>query len=66
MEDKMERAVMRVSEGCEYLGIGGTLFYRLIQEGAFPVVRVGGRAIRILKSDLDLYLERGREGVVRG
>jgi excisionase family DNA binding protein len=39
-----------------YLGFGPTRTYRLLNEGALPVVRIGSR-IRVRRSDLDTFIE---------
>ena len=42
-----EKLLLKVSEAAEALGISRSHCYELIQAGRLPVVRLGGRAVRV-------------------
>ncbi len=54
------RALLRVPEAAEYLGVSRTLIYMMIRSGEIPVVRMG-RSTRVPLSALnDLLVAKGR------
>ncbi len=52
--------LLTVKEVMEYLKITRTTIYKLINRGAFPVIKVAG-ATRIKRDDLMAYIERSTE-----
>jgi prophage regulatory protein len=49
--------LMRLEEVCETAGIGKTLLYKLIGEGAFPKpVNIGDRAVRWVQGEVDDWI----------
>jgi excisionase family DNA binding protein len=42
-----------------HLGIGRTMFYRLVKEGKIEVIRFGKRCTRIRQSELDRLVANG-------
>ncbi len=52
----MERLMLKPREAAEAVGIGRTLFYRLVKSGAIPSCRVG-KAIRIPVAALKMWAE---------
>ena len=48
-----------VKAGMSQLGIGRTLFYRLVKEGKIDVVRFGKRCTRIRQSEIDRLVANG-------
>lgn len=53
--------VVTVVEAANYLRLGRSKLYQLMEEGEIPYYRVGGRR-RIAWSDLEAYLARHRVG----
>lgn len=56
----MEKEWMSLPEGAEYLGISLATIYRWLNEGRIPSYKAG-RVRRVKKTDLDSYMESGRE-----
>lgn len=52
--------LLTVKEVEEYLRVTRTTIYKLINRGAFPVIKVAG-ATRIKRDDLMAYIERSTE-----
>lgn len=50
---------MSTKEACAYLGIGLRTLYRRIDRGEIPACKIG-RTIRIMRGDLDYYVEQSR------
>jgi excisionase family DNA binding protein len=46
-------------EAAAYLGVNLRTLYRFIDEGELPAYKFG-RVIRLLRSDLDVFIERAR------
>jgi excisionase family DNA binding protein len=46
-------------EAASYLGVNLRTLYRFIDEGELPAYKFG-RVIRLLRSDLDVFIERSR------
>jgi len=56
----METEYLNYRQVAERLGVGRSTMIRLVQAGALPVVYVSPRRPKILRADLDAYLERQR------
>jgi excisionase family DNA binding protein len=52
----MERLMLKPKEAAEAVGVGKTLFYRLVKAGVIPSCRVG-RSIRIPVAALKAWAE---------
>lgn len=52
------RAALNVAEFCQLVGIGRTLFYKLVNEGRIRTVCIGGRRL-IPISEVNRLLENG-------
>jgi excisionase family DNA binding protein len=48
--------LLRSEEVAAYLNVSRSFVYRLLETGAIPAVRMG-RAIRVLRSNLDEYIQ---------
>ncbi len=59
------RIALRIGEAAAAIGVCRATFWRLMHAGEIPVVRLGG-CRRILRRDLERYLEAHREGAVEG
>jgi len=57
--DKTGRQLLTRAEVCELLGIGATKLWTLTSSGELPVVRIG-RAVRVSREDLDLFITQHR------
>lgn len=61
-----QRALLKVSEVAEELGLAVGTVYHLISQGRIPVTRLSRRCVRVRRSDLDRWLdeltEPGRDG----
>lgn len=55
---KSSSPILTPTEAAEYLRIGRTKIYELLDSKAIRSKRIG-RSIRILRSDLEKYLETG-------
>ena len=63
----MSEGVMTAKEACEYLHIGRTTFYRMIDEGRIPPgIKISKRAVRWLRSWIEGVMngntDNGKEG----
>ena len=59
MEGK--KALMKIGDFAERLGISIPHAYRLAQTGEIPCVRLGKRAVRFDQADVEAYIEARRE-----
>ena len=50
-----DRPLLTVPEAADYLGIGKTLAWQLVQQGVLPSVRLG-RLVRVPRARLDAWL----------
>ncbi len=50
------RMLLTVEEAAQWLGIGRTLAWRLVQEGKLPSVRLG-RCVRVPRSELEVWVK---------
>jgi excisionase family DNA binding protein len=57
---------MRVKEAARFLGISPQTVYLWVERKQIPHLRVMGRNIRFLKSDLLLFREKFRQEVENG
>jgi excisionase family DNA binding protein len=57
----IEAAVLRPSGAAAYAGISRSYLYLLIERGELPLLKLGGRASGIMRSDLDAWLLKQRE-----
>jgi excisionase family DNA binding protein len=62
--DQPRRAVWTVAQVAEYLQVNKLTIYRYIREGKLPAVRIG-RTFRLLKEDVDRFLDDHRVGASR-
>ena len=51
----LDRPLLTIPETAEYLGIGKTLTWQLVQQGVLPSVRLG-RLVRVPRARLDAWL----------
>ena len=51
----LDRPLLTVPEAADYLGIGKTLAWQLVQQGVLPSVRLG-RLVRVPRARLDAWL----------
>ena len=49
---------LSVEETAQYMGISRKFAYRLVQTGEIPSIRLGGKLLRIKRSDLDAMADR--------
>lgn len=54
---RINRRLLPVRDAIEYLGIGRSTLYKLIDSGAIPTVPIGSRTLFDI-DDLDAYIER--------
>lgn len=59
------RIALRIGEAAVAIGVCRATFWRLMHAGEIPVVRIGG-CRRILRRDLERYLEAHKEVSVEG
>lgn len=52
-----DRLILSVAEVCALTAMNQSTVYRLIKAGTLPARRRGGRALLVLRKDLDAYLE---------
>lgn len=52
--------VLRMAAAAQYLGVGIGLAEKLAKQNAFPVIRIGERAIGVAREDLDAYIRSRR------
>jgi excisionase family DNA binding protein len=60
-----DKEYLSVEEVAEIMGVTYQLIYRLVRAGEMPAVRLG-KLYRISRKELNLYLERSRQGVTAG
>lgn len=58
------RIALRIGEAAAAIGVCRATFWRLMHTGEIPVVRLGG-CRRILRHDLERWLEAHKEGSVK-
>ena len=70
-EQKIEKRSLRSREAAIYIGMSDSFLRQSRMDGdrenrtpAPPYIRIGRRAIRYLREDLDFWLEQFREDVV--
>ncbi len=57
----MNDELMTIDEVAKFLKVNKSTVYRLMEQGAFPVVRRGKRYTRILRSDLMAFVQKHRK-----
>jgi excisionase family DNA binding protein len=57
---------MRVKEAARFLGVSPQTVYLWVERRQIPHLRVMGRNIRFLKSDLQPFREQFKQGVANG
>ena len=58
-----EKVILTPKEAAEYLGVSKNTMYNMLRSEGFPVLTLGKKLKKILKSELDAYLQRkSREG----
>lgn len=56
-----DKTLITSKEACKILNTSRATLNRMIHSGEFyPAVRISGRSIRIIKEDLDRWIEEGR------
>ncbi len=55
--------ILTIKEAAEYLKCHKATVYRLIKEGKVKAIKYSKRNIRIVQSDLDVYLTELRKGL---
>jgi excisionase family DNA binding protein len=55
--------LLRPPQVATYLGVSRAKAYQLIAQGDIPAVRIG-RLVRVLRSDLDEFVERQRHTAI--
>lgn len=60
-----EKDYLSLEEVAREFGVTYQLIYRLVRSGELPAARLG-RLYRVLRSDLEAYLERSKAGVGTG
>lgn len=58
----MSDELMTIDEVAKFLKVNKSHVYRLMEQGAFPVVKRGTRYTRILRSDLMAFVQEHRKG----
>ncbi len=58
-----DRPLLTVPEAADYLGIGKTLAWQLVQQGILPSVRLG-RLVRVPRARLDAWLASDHAGAM--
>ena len=54
--------LLSVQEVCQQLGMGKSWVYRRLRSGEIPSVKLG-RSIKVMRADLETYLEQHRNAV---
>ncbi len=65
VELQIDAQLLRATDVARILNISKAMAYRLIQQGALPVVRIN-HAVRVKPSDLAEYVQRARTGDFQG
>jgi len=55
-----DKQLLTLQEAAQELRIGRTLVWQLVSKGELPAYRLGTRALRIHRRDLEAYLESCR------
>jgi excisionase family DNA binding protein len=58
--DPVQAAVLRPPYASAYLGISRSYLYLLIERGELPLLKLGGRASGVMRSDCDAWLNKQR------
>ncbi len=58
-EDRKGVGLLSIPELCQELGMGKSWVYRRLRSGEIPSVKLG-RSIKVMRTDLDEYLEKRR------
>lgn len=53
----VERPLLTIAEGSEYLGLSRSTIYRLIADGELRLIKVYSRSL-LARCDLDAYVDR--------
>jgi excisionase family DNA binding protein len=61
----MPGELLTIPETAKFLRIGRDSTYRLVREGRIPVVRLGGKLIRVPRAALLAHLEQMAEEAMR-
>lgn len=64
VEAEIKNFGMGVKKACDYLGIGRTKFYDLLEDGAFPNAYKCGTTTRIPLGDLMAYRETNKVAIL--
>ena len=66
LDGKATDAPITVKDAAQFLGVSPSLVYAYVERKQIPHLRVMGRNIRFLKSDLEPYRARFRQEVENG
>lgn len=58
--DRIEPAVLRPPQAAAFLNVSRSYLYLLIERGEFPLIKLGGRACGVMRTDLDAWLLKQR------
>ena len=61
----MEDELLTIDEVADILKVHKSHVFRLMKDGEFPVVRRGTKYTRILRSDLESFVQKYRRGASR-
>ena len=53
----LERPLLTIGEGCEYLGLSRSTIYRLVADGELRLIKVYSRSL-LARCNLDAYVDR--------
>lgn len=53
-----EKVILNPKEAAAYLGISKSVMYDLLRSDGFPVLTLGKKLKKVLKSELDAYLQK--------
>lgn len=56
----IQPAILRIQAAHNYLSISRSYLYLLIERGELPLLKLGGRASGLMRSDLDAWLDKQR------
>ena len=54
----IEKSVLNPKEAAAYLGVSKSVMYALFHSEGFPVLTLGKKLKKVLKSELDAYLQK--------
>lgn len=57
----VQAAVLRPKDATRYAGISRAHLYVLFSRGELPRIKLGGKAVGVLRSDIDAWLLKQRE-----